>query len=574
MKYTQSDLMAMVDEFRLLPAETTWLEFKTNMADPVKIGRYISALSNMAAYSGRSYGYLVWGVDDETHEITGTSFNKDSVKAGTNQPLELWLRLVIKPQIHYEFFEFTAAGKRLVMLEVESAYRQPVTIQGGGWARIGNALVELSKNPAIAAAIYRTVGRDWSAETVPAATLSDLDPAALLMARTMYADKHKDDDFAPEISAWDDITFLNKAKLAIDGKLTKASLVLLARPEKAHLLSPSVVRITWHLKDAHGDSIDYKHFDAPIIMAVDKVLSKIRSITLREIPDGTLFPQEINQYDRWVLREALHNCIAHQDYQRQTTIVVTEYPDRVQFSNSGTFLPGTVDKALYDNGRPRLYPNKQLVEAMVELKMIDTLGSGIRRMFVKQRDRFMPMPDYSIGDGAVTVNIPGRILDARYCTLLMKVPTLSLQEIVLLDKVQKFEKIDDEAIAYLRKRGLVEGRKNNLTISAKVAAATNKRAEYIKTKSVDDDFLKQLVIKYLKQWKKASRKDIDNVLRGKLQEGLSESVKTSRITYLITSLRRARKIRNLGSRTCPEWVLCAIDEVQKENLRCKKNPYQ
>ena len=358
---------------------------------------------------------------------------------------------------------------------------------------------------------------------------------------------------------------MNKAKLAIDGKITRTCLVLLAKPEKSHLLSPFVVRITWHLKDSQGNSVDYKHFDAPLLLAVDKVLSKIRSITLREIPDGTLFPQEINQYDRWVLREALHNCIAHQDYERQTTIVVTEYPDRVQFSNSGSFLPGTIEKALYDNGRPRLYPNKQLAEAMVELKMIDTLGSGIRRMFMKQRDRFMPMPDYSIGDGAVTVSIPGRILDARYCTLLMKVPALSLPEIVLLDKVQKFIKIDSESIAHLRKRGLVEGRKSNLIISAKLAAATNKRAEYIKTKSVDDDFLKQLVVKYLKQWGKASRKDIDNVLRGKLQEGLTESVKTSRITYLITSLRRTKKIRNLGSRTRPEWVLYAADEMQKEN---------
>ena len=207
MKYTQSDLESMLNEFRELPAETTWLEFKTNLSDPVKIARYISALSNMAAYCGRSYGYLVWGVDDVTHEIKGTSFNKDVVCAERNQPLELWLRLVIKPQTNYEFFDFEQNGKRIVMLEIESAYRQPVTVKGGGWARIGNVLTELNKDPKIAAAIYRTLGHDWSSEVVHAASIEDLDPNALSTARAMYMDKHKDDDFADEIPGWDDLPF-------------------------------------------------------------------------------------------------------------------------------------------------------------------------------------------------------------------------------------------------------------------------------------------------------------------------------------------------------------------------------
>lgn len=570
MKYSSTDLIALVEEFRSLPAETGWLEFKTNMADPVKIARYISSLANMAAYAGRSYGYLIWGVNDVTHEIEGTSFNKDAVKAEKNQPLELWLRLVVKPQISYEFFEFEIDGKRLVLLEVESAYRQPVTVSGGGWARIGNALVELNKDPKIAAAIYRTVERDWSAEIVPSATVGDLDATALAKAREMYADKHKDDIFASEIPTWDDITFLNKAKLAIDGRLTRACLVLLAKPEKEHLLSPSVIRVTWHLKDTQENSIDYKHFDVPLILAVDQVLAKIRSLTLREIPDGTLFPVEINQYDRWVLREALHNCIAHQDYTKRTTIVVTEYPDRVQFANSGVFYPGTVEKVLYDTGRPRQYPNKQLAEAMVELKMIDTLGSGIRRMFMKQRERFMPLPDYRLDDEVVVVNIPGRILDARYCGMLIRNAELTLQEIVLLDRVQKHVKLEDDAIALLRKHGLIEGRKTNPTISARVAQMTGGKADYIKTKSVDDEFLKKLIVNFLKQWGKASRKDIEDVLKGKLQEGLSADEVSHRITYLLTGLRRAHVINNRGSRTKPEWILCADSGVQKEVKKVQK----
>lgn len=563
MKYTTNDLRSLVDELRSLPAETTWFEFKTSMSDPVKIARYISALSNMASYSGRSYGYLVWGIHDVSHEICGTEFNKNVVKAEKNQPLELWLRLVIKPQTNYEFFEFEHEGKRLVLLEIEAAYRQPVTALGGGWARIGNALVELNKDPKIAAGIYRAVGGDWSAEVVPSALIGDLDRTALAKAREMYADKHKDDIFAAEIPEWDDVTFLNKAKLAIDGKLTRACLVLLAKPEKEHLLAPSVIRITWHLKDAQENSVDYKHFDVPMILAVDQVLAKIRSLTLREIPDGTLFPVEINQYDRWVLREALHNCIAHQDYTRQTTIVVTEYPDRVQFSNSGAFFPGTIEKVLYDTGRPRQYPNKQLAEAMVELKMIDTLGSGIRRMFMKQRERFMPMPDYQIDEQVVVVNIPGRILDARYCGMLIRNAALTLQEIVLLDRVQKGAKIEKDAIKHLRKRGLVEGRVTNLMIAAKVAEETGQKVEYIKIKATNDVHLRQLILDYLNQWGKASRKELEDLLFDKMSMALTLAQKRTKLSTLLTALRRKGMIANVGSDKMSHWTLQSKNENPK-----------
>ena len=576
MKYTQQDLESMLDDFRGLPAETAWLEFKENMADPVRIAKYISALSNMAAYYGRNAGYLVWGVDDVTHEIKGTDFDKDVVKAGTHQdqPLELWLRLVIKPQTSYEFFPFESDGKKIVILEVDAAYRQPVTYQGQGWARIGNALTEMSKDPKIAAAIYRTTGTDWSAETLPAAKVNDLDPAALAAAREMFADKHKDDVFAAEIPNWDDITFLNKAKLAIDGKLTRAAILLLGKSEKAHLLSPSVARLTWHLKDKDENTLDYKHFDCPLILAVDQILHRIRSITLREIPDGTLFPREINQYDTWVLREALHNCIAHQDYSQRASVVVTEYPDHVQFSNAGAFLPGTVEKVLYDKGRPRRYPNKQLAEAMVELKMIDTLGSGIRRMFVKQRDRYMPMPDYKIETDSVTVDVPGKVLDARYCSLLIKKTDLTFKEIVLLDRVQKGVRLEKDALAFLRKRGLVEGRVTNLMISAKIAAATNQRAEYIKTRAANDNNFRRMILDYLEQWKSASREDINKLLLDKLPKGMSVEQKYTKISALLTSLRQRGLIKNIGPSTrYPQWIPSLSTKDLNQFYEKKKEEY-
>ena len=195
------------------------------------------------------------------------------------------------------------------------------------------------------------------------------------------------------------------------------------------------------------DFIIHKHFEPPLLLTVDRIFAKIRNITIRTMPDGTLFPVEISQYDRWVFREALHNCIVHQDYTLCSSIVVAEYPDRVQLTNMGAFAPKTLENALHDDGRPRFYLNRQLTEAMVELNMIDTIGSGIKRMFKLQQKRFMPLPDYIITSDPdmVRVILYGKILDERYTRLLIRQTNLSLDDIILLDKLQKGVPITKEA---------------------------------------------------------------------------------------------------------------------------------
>lgn len=111
------------------------------------------------------------------------------------------------------------------------------------------------------------------------------------------------------------------------------------------------------------------------------------------LPSGTLFPQEITQYDPWVIREALHNAIAHQDYRRHGRIVVVEFPDRVLLTNVGDFLPGDVETVIRQDAPQALYRNPFLADAMVELNLIDTQGSGIKRMFETQRRRSFPLPE-------------------------------------------------------------------------------------------------------------------------------------------------------------------------------------
>ena len=142
----------------------------------------------------------------------------------------------------------------------------------------------------------------------------------------------------------------------------------------------------------------------------------------------------MTQYDTWVIREALHNCIAHQDYGLCGRIQVVETPDTLLLTNVGSFLPGNVETVIFQDAPLEIYRNTFLAAAMVNLNMIDTQGGGIKRMFQKQRNRFFPMPDYDLSQPErVSVKIGGRILDEHYARLLMSQTDLDLETIILLD---------------------------------------------------------------------------------------------------------------------------------------------
>lgn len=208
------------------------------------------------------------------------------------------------------------------------------------------------------------------------ATLNDLDEIAIAKARENY--KIKNPRLVSEISQWDTLTFLNKAKLTINGNVTNTALLLLGKQEAEHYLAPAIARISWVLKSNQNIEKDYEHFSCPFLLSIDNVFARIRNLKYRYIKDGTLFPDEIDRYDPYNIKEALSNCIAHQDYTKSGRINVVEIEDeQLIFSNVGDFLPGSIESVLVSDQPPAFYRNNFLVQAMVNLNMIDTVGSGI-----------------------------------------------------------------------------------------------------------------------------------------------------------------------------------------------------
>jgi len=550
---TEKELIDKLNKLRSLPVETEVVEFKEakKTYDFNRLGKYFSALCNEANLKNVDFAWLIFGIKDKGHTVVGSQFRPyrpdlDSLKGEIANKATNRITFV-------EIHELNLPGGRVIMFQIPSAPRGiPVAWEGHYYGRDGEELSPLNLEE-LERIRNQAITDDWSAAIVRDATIKDLDPTAIARARENF--KSKFPEKAIELDNWDDTTFLNKVRITIKGHITRTAIILLGREESEHFISPAEAKIRWLLKDAKGNDKDYRIEGCPLLLAVDKVYAKIRNLKYRYIKDGTLFPDEVDQYEPFVIREAINNCIAHQDYTKGGLINVVEMDDQLVFTNLGSFIPGSVEKVVIENAPEEHYRNRFLATAMFNLKMVDTAGGGIRKMFNYQRERFFPMPEYDLSGGKVKVTITGKVLDAEYARVLAKKRDLDLYEIIMLDKVQKKKILAEVEIDHLKTKKLIEGRRPNFHISSDVAEKTNLKADYIKTRGFKDDHFKKLILEYLEKYKQASKEEIDKLLLDILPGVLDEKQRKNKIRNLIYAMsKRDKTIINQGTNRYPKWV--------------------
>ena len=457
---------------------------------------YVSAIANMEG------GHLVIGVQDKTLEIVGTDLSKFNL----NFQSAVWKLLEHCINLSSEGLsidEYTTEDtyKTVWIVHIPKHLpRRPVYAHKKAWQRVEDSLVEMTQER-LAAILEEPIfeAKDWSAEIVPNATLADLDELAVAKARVMFKKVHASKIPTEEIDTWTVEELLCNSGIMIDGKLTRAAIILLGKTVSVFKLRPAVVEVTWTLRDGRQEVVDYEHFTVPFILTVDQILSKIRNLTMRELPGGTLFPETMKQYDDYTIREALHNAIAHQDYTLQQRINFVENPDFLYYANGGSFIPGTLQKALATKGPQRHFRNECLCRAMVNFNMIDTVSRGIKKMFNEQWRRHFPMPDYEIDalNKEVGVKIYGNTINEKYTKLLKENNTLTLEDFILLDAVQKGHRISEDHVLALLGRGLLEGDVLEYSISLDIAKKTKQLSDYTRNRGLDKAKLQQMILQYL-----------------------------------------------------------------------------
>lgn len=490
----------------------------------------------------------VWIKNDKS--VVGTNYRENSLKLNN-----LKSEIAQQTTDGISFKEITLIkknDKRVILFEIPRAPKGvPVAFQGHYYARNNDELTSLNLEK-VDRIRLQSNKEDWSVRICENATLKDLNFEAINKAREGFIKKYPGIN-KKEILKWSNETFLNKAKITINGKITNTAILLLGKQESEHYINPSSAKISWILKDNNGIEKDYEHFSCPFILSVEQVHNKIRNLRYRYISNKSLFPDEIDRYDPLTIREAINNCIAHQDYDLCGKInVVENEDDSLIFSNLGTFIPGTIESVIETDAPSEYYRNKFLVDAMVNVNMIDTIGSGIKKMFISQRNRFFPVPEYDFSGNKVKLTIIGKVLDIKYAKKLAQIPDLDLKTIIALDKVQKGKKLTMQENKELRSKGYIEGRSPNSFISSKIAIKTNEKEDYMKRKGIEDEYAQKMILDYLKKFKKASRSDFEKMLLDKISDVLTHQQKKDKVKNLLQKMKNEGKI---DLNTQREWVL-------------------
>jgi len=549
-------------EFLMDNWESEIVEFKEakGQYDTNKIGQYFSAISNEANLYNRQYGWFILGVSENKEKhVVGTAFKsgnrqllekfKFEISRDTTDNITFWDIVELYPEV---------GGKelRVLMFKIPAAVTGiPTAWKNRYYARSGESTVPLPQYKIDE--IRNQERRDWSKQIVEGATFDDLDKEAIKLAKSKYKEKMNRPHISEEIDGMDDIDFLEKLKLLKNGHVTNAAMLLLGREDKDNLFV-NAPKVMWRLFGADEEQKDYQLFSIPFIFIADKVIAKLRNLVYRYIADrNSLFPIETEQYDNWLLRELLHNCIAHSNYQLAGRIYIDEHEDLIEFANPGSFIPGNVQTVLKASYRPPFHRNQLLAESMVNFNMIDTASSGIKRVYNIQKKRYFPLPDYNLeNDKEVSVVVYGKTLDPKYTYYLYDHPELKLDTAFYLDMVQKHKKIPSDIKKYLRKNGLIEGRGDNIYLAAEVSKVINEADKYIRNKGLDDKFYKELILEHLRVFRKAQKADIRKLLHDKLPDVLTEKQKEYKVSTLLASLKRQGiiKVDSANTRTS-SWIL-------------------
>lgn len=540
----------------LADVETEVVEYKEakQSFDFEKLGRYFSALSNEANLRNAECGWLLFGVTDK-REICGTAYRKEKHRPSIGlRSLKHKITEGLNNGLTFEeIYEFDLDGERVVAFQIPPCeFASPTTWRGIPWSREDSSLKEMPRFKL--EAIWGQSRPDWSKGASFEANLDDLDTDAVKFACERYIDKYAAKQ--PAITSLIEEEMLRKMGFLVHGHVTNAALVLLGRPESAAFLGGAAPRITWTLYSSEGRVEAYEHFDPPFILQVDRVLEKIRNERYRYFDSQlTLFPTLANKYDPEVIRELLHNAIAHQDYRNSGKINVLEYEDRLVFKNEGSFIPGSIEKAIEPGYKPPYYRNRLLADAMVKTEMIDQNAIGIRNVYEIQRGRMLPLPTYDLSEPSrVSVTVYGRVLDEAYTRLLASEPDMDLETVFMLDLVQKGNPITREQAKTLRGRGLVEGRYPKLTLSSRVAGIIGTHEEYVRQKGLDASICKELIVKLLRT-RSCTRAEIVSAISHALPEDMSGEQRKKHVSYLLQELRKERRIRPDGARGSTKWVI-------------------
>lgn len=388
------ELQLHLDALVRMDRETEWVEFKTN-PDWEKLGKYISALANSAALLDQECGYLVYGVDDQTHCIVGTDAHFFGAKH-KQQEVESWLQQKLSPKTEFQAFEFsTAQGVPVLLFQIPAADHVPVKFDGVEWVRVGSYTKRLQEFPEKERKLWRSFDKK-PFESHLAATMLNGDQVFELLSdaaylRCMELQRPKTQEGLLERMVFDKLLVKE-----INGLYSITNLGAICFAQKLSSF-PSLARKAFRIVKYAGDSRLYteKEFlwDQGYAVDFEGLIRLIKALLPSREIIGEAFRREDSMYPEIIIRELVPNALIHQDFRISGSGPMLEiFQDRIEIFNPGRPL---VDTARFIDSPPRSR-NEALAQLMRRIYICEERGSGIDKVVAATEQAFLPAPEFEI----------------------------------------------------------------------------------------------------------------------------------------------------------------------------------
>ena len=407
---SSEELGALLVQLAALPEEAEWVEFKTNHKDPEEIGQYLSALSNAAALKHKPAAYLVWGVEDKTHRLVGTTFRPRRTKKG-NEDLESWLCRLLEPRINFQIHEFEYNGASFVIFEIPAASHCPVRFKSIEYIRVGSYKHKLSD--------YVEKERQlWShflqrphfehgiaMHSLPASRVLDLLDwqAYIALAR----------DGNPLMSTKLMEALVSERFVRLHGKthfdITNLGAIALARDlDDFEGLDRKAVRVIQYAGPNRVETLREQVGRKGYAAGFEGLMAFINERLPENEHIGKALRKQVRMYPEIAVRELVANAIIHQDLEKTGPGPRIEiFVDRIEITNPGVPL---IEPTRFLDAQPQSR-NDGLAAFMHKAKICEGRGSGIDKVFFSVEVYQLPPPDFTVShDHTISVLLAPRPL--------------------------------------------------------------------------------------------------------------------------------------------------------------------
>jgi predicted HTH transcriptional regulator len=390
-------LVGLVQELCNLPTETEWVEFKVNVAEPQEIGEYLSALANSAALDGKASAYLVWGVEDATHRVVGTSFSPRSAKVG-NEELENWLLRLLTPKIDFRFFEVSVEDLPVVVLQVGRAFRHPVQFRGNEFIRVGSYKKRLKEFPEKERALWRIFDQTPFEDLVALEHVS-ADEALRLLDYPAYFDLLEQPLPANRDGILAALAGDNLIRRGAAGgwDITNLGAVLFAkRLDDFRALKRKAVRVIQYRGRGRVETLKEQPGVKGYACGFEGLIGYVNGL----LPSNEVIQQALRKtvpmFPELAVRELVANALIHQDlFVTGAGPMVEIFDDRIEITNPGVPL---VDPQRFVDTPPRSR-NEALASLMRRFRICEERGSGIDKVVFEVEFYQLPAPLFEAPEG-------------------------------------------------------------------------------------------------------------------------------------------------------------------------------